>query len=90
MSSLLMVVAGMVEFAAVMILKFKFAKKDTQTPTNAVRPNDSKLAWRANKSSDSVTFEKTIHDKIDDISFVLFPITYLLFNVIYFVYYSQI
>ena len=109
MSSLLMIVAAMVEFAVVMILKYKVVKNDTQTLTYAKesdstnmtiksltqpreneRPNDSKLSWSASQTADSVTMEKTIHEKMDNISFVLFPITYAFFNVTYVVICSQL
>ena len=108
MSSLLMIVAAMVEFAVVMILKYKFMRSSTQTLTQAKesestnmniksvsqlkinkRVNDSKLAWRAIQPLESVIWDKTIHEKMDDISFVVFPMIYALFNVTYVVTCSQ-
>ena len=102
MSSLLMIVAAMVEFAAVMILKHKLTGRDTKTLINAgesgssnvgarnekqtreiLRPADNKLAWSSRKPQESALIERPVHEKMDNVSFILFPITYALFNVIY-------
>ena len=95
-----MIVAALLEFAIVLILKHHPRNADLQlqankNDTNLIerssnarssyqkndRGTDNKEAW-VTKQNDQP--KKPLHEKLDYACFLLFPIIYMLFNVIYF------
>ena len=104
MASLFMIVAALLEFAIVLILKHHPSKAGGQTPNEAekgeptnttfanifrVRTADEPTRQREAWTAEQ-TPKKPSHERIDQACFRIFPITFALFNVMYAAVYYQI
>ena len=89
-----MIVAALIEFAIVLILKHHPRNTNLQLPANKNDANSierSSIAGSSNQTNDRYTIgrdtsqpNKSLHEKIDYACFLLFPIIFVLFNAIYF------
>ena len=107
--SLFFVVAAMVEFAVVMILKHKMAVPHANDKKNAAKKQNrvnviavkdmldpiNNILQQIDKSDPIMVHPSELHDnlstnnKIDNVSFVLFPTTFIVFNIIYIIAYHE-
>ena len=104
MTSLCMIVAALVEFAIVLILKYHPGKTEFQTQYEAEKGeprSTTKVSVLGFGMDDPVTCKQdvltenqspkgTTHERIDHACFRIFPITYVLFNAIYLAVYCSI
>ena len=78
-----MIVAALLEFAIVLILNSGIIA------SNHINDQDmeNKQAWASDSTPHN---KKSLLEKIDYVCFLLFPIVYVLFNVIYFSHYTLV
>ena len=90
--SLIFVLGTMIEFAIILWLKKKHDNSFTQVDTGLVQSMNNQQAWKVDDSqkmkgkNEKGQEMKRKMARIDEIAFALFTLTYLIFNIFYFVF----